>query len=429
MRSEQLRFKNSSLINLSEPAVNRLVFWWINGHTVDRMDIRITIRRFYAFNFFRQLSFFSAVLVPFFTDWGHISLAQVTVLQSWFMLWVFLLEVPTGAVADYFGRKYSLALGGFVAALGALVYGSVPHIWIFLLGEFLLAAGMALTSGANEALLYDSLLEAGKQDESKRIFARAHTFTLLGIMVAALSGSFIAQFFGLNIPMLVTAIPAFISGLIALSMREPHMHEDVSESKRYMDIVRQGFLFFYRHAQLRLLAIDAIIVAAGGYFVIWLYQPLLQAIHIPLFYFGFGHVILTASEILIAANFIRLEKLAGSAKRYFKLSALLVAFPFVFAAVLPNVWTVLLFITVAGGFGLTRLELMSAYMQTHIPSAQRATVLSSISMFRRFSLVILNPFVGIAATRSLPFALVLVGLLPLSIFLFSPITEEAMEHT
>lgn len=65
-------------------------------------------------------------------------------------------------------------------------------------------------------------------------------------------------------------------------------------------------------------------------------------------------------------------------------------------------------------------------MNKFIPSEKRATVLSSISMFRRLALVILNPVVGFSADQSLSAALILVGLLPLAVFFFSPIEQEML---
>jgi MFS family permease len=392
-------------------------------------NIQSTIRRYYIFNLLRQLAFFSAVLVPFFTQWGGITLLQVQLLQSWFALWLFLLEVPTGAVADFFGRKYSLALGGIVAAVGALIYGSVPRFEFFLLGEFLLAAGYALTSGADQALIYDSLVEAKKEHESKSVFARAHMFTLLGVMFSAMIGSVIAMKYGLNAPMLFTAIPFGLASLIALTLREPYIHQPVTESLRYIHVLRSGFSYFYHHRSLRLLAIDAVVVAAGGYFAIWLYQPILQKMDIPLYYFGIGHVLLTSIEILIAANFIRLEKLFGSGTAFFRYSALLTALPFFLVAIYPNLLTVGIFIAFSGGFGMTRIELMSSYMNKHILSGHRATVLSSVSMLRRFTLMILNPIVGLIASRSISLGLLFVGLLPFAVFLFSPITEKTLKDS
>lgn len=392
-----------------------------------KSNIKSTIWKYYAFVFLRHFALFSAVLVPFFTEWGRINLFQVQFLQSWFMFWIFILEIPTGAVADYMGRKYSMALSAFVVTLAVLVYSSFPNFWIFLLGEFIFAVAAALLSGADKALLYDALKEAGREDESKKIFGRAHSLGLLGLLISAPIGSLVAANWGLNIPLMLTAIPFFLAGLIAWSIKEPRIKEKVSERKRYWNIAIKGTLFFYRHKTLRLLAIDSVVVASAAYFVLWLYQPLLKSINVPIELFGVGHAFLVAVQILISSNFVRLEGWFGSGKALLRCSAVFTAVGFILVAAFPNLITVSLFILLAGGFGLTRQELMSAYMNKFIPSEQRATVLSSISMFRQIMLVVLNPIVGFTADHSLRLALLGVGLLPLLLFLFSPIEQEMLE--
>ncbi len=390
-------------------------------------NVNNTIWRYYAFTFLKDLSFFSAVLVPFFTEWGHISLFQVQILQSWFMFWFFILEIPTGAVADYIGRKHSMALGALVVAIAAIVYGSVPRFEIFLLGEFLFAAAMSFVSGADEALLYDSLKEAGREGERKKIFGRANSFHLLGMFIAAPIGSFVASRFGLNVPMLISSGSFFLAALVAWSIKEPLIHQAKSESRRYLDIVRTGFSFLRNHKILKLLALDAIVVASSSYFVIWLYQPLLRSVGIGIFYLGIVHAALILSEIIISTNFERLIKLFGSDKRYLRVSTIIVILSFLLVAAWPNIITISILIILGGGFGLTRLPLMSSYMNRFIPSEQRATILSSISMFRRFGLVILNPLIGFTADHSLRLAALIVGLLPLVLFIFSPIEQKMLE--
>ena len=385
------------------------------------------IWKYYLFNFLKEFALFSAVLVPFFTQWGNISLFKVQILQSWFMFWIFLLEVPTGAIADYFGRKISLILGSIVIALGVLVYGNTPRFEMFLLGEFILATGFALISGADQALLFDSLKEDKKEVESKKIFGKAHAFNLLGIFISAPLGSFAASKLGLNAPMYLTAIPFFLAAIVALSFKEPIIKEKTSEAKRYLDVVKKGFFYFKNHKILRLLAIDAILVNSAAYFVIWLYQPLFMSIKVPISSFGWFHALLIGTEILIASNFVRLEKIIGSGKKYLQFSAIITAIMFFITAAVPNIFTIISFIIFAGGFGLTRFELMSSYMNKFIPSESRATILSSISMFKRFTLIFLNPLIGFTADHSLRLALVVIGILPLLIFLFYPISQEILD--
>lgn len=380
---------------------------------IAKNNIQSTLWRYYLFVFLRDFVFFSAVLIPFFTDWGGISLIQVQILQSWFMLWIFILEIPTGAVADYIGRKHSLTLGALVTVFAALLYGSIPRFEMFLLAEFLFAAGVAFTSGADKALLYDALKEKGQEAKSKEIFGRAHTVHLIGILVSAPIGGFIGAKLGLNAPMLLSAISFLLAALVAWSIKEPKRYEGVPESIRYWEVVKNGVSFFYKHKQLRGMVVDGVLVAAAAYFVIWLYQPLLKSVQFPLIYFGFIHAFLVFSEVLVANNFSRLEKIFGSEGSFLRASTVLTALGFLVAGLFPSLLTITLFIIFAGGFGLTRIEYWSAIMNKLIPSDQRATVLSSVSMFRRFALVFLNPFVGFMADRSLTVALLLLPILPL----------------
>lgn len=374
---------------------------------------RDPLNRNYLYAFLKDFAFFSAVLVPFFTEWGHISLFQVQLIQSWFSFWVFVLEVPTGAVADKIGRKHSLTIGAIMVAIAVVVYGSIPNFWIFLLAEFLFAFGYALTSGADDALLYDTLKELGREDESKVVMGRADSFHLMGMMIAAPIGGIIAAKFGLNAPTIVSGVPYLLAAAVAWSIPEPKVHSEGSESPRYLEIVKKGFSTIRRHPVIRTLAIDSVLVASAAYFVVWLYQPLLSQVSIPIVFFGLAQAFLLGTEMLVSGNFVWLEKILGSGRSYIRATAIMVTLSFLIAAIFPNVWTILLLLAVGGGIGYTRATYISSIANKHITSRERATVLSSISMVRRLAIVILNPIIGLLATRSLSLALIVVSLLPI----------------
>ena len=122
----------------------------------------------YADSFFYYMHFLAAVLVPFFTEWGGISFSRVLFLNSWYMFCVFIFEIPTGTVADFFGRKVSILFGSLVSMLAIVVYVSYPNFYVFLTGETIFAIAFTLKSGANEALVYDSLRMIGQQECSEQ---------------------------------------------------------------------------------------------------------------------------------------------------------------------------------------------------------------------------------------------------------------------
>ena len=116
------------------------------------------ILKAYAASFLKNLQFFGPISVPYFLDWLRVDYTRMFILQAWFLFWVFILEVPTGVVADKFGRKMSVAIGCLLFAADMLFFGLSRNYYLLFAAEFLGAVGMTLISGADQALLYDSLV-------------------------------------------------------------------------------------------------------------------------------------------------------------------------------------------------------------------------------------------------------------------------------
>ena len=89
-----------------------------------QMD-RSNIRKAYVASFLKNLQFFGPISVPYFLDWLRVDYTRLFILQAWFLLWVFLLEIPTGVVADKFGRKISVALGCVLFSAGFNLFSAI----------------------------------------------------------------------------------------------------------------------------------------------------------------------------------------------------------------------------------------------------------------------------------------------------------------
>jgi hypothetical protein len=64
-------------------------------------------------------------------------------------------------------------------------------------------------------------------------------------------------------------------------------------------------------------------------------------------------------------------------------------------------------------------------MNKHIPTSERATVISTISMFQRLSIVILNPLIGLSVQYwSLNYTLIILGAIALFFTFISRIREK-----
>ena len=377
----------------------------------------------YVFKFLISLHFFGGVLIPFFMEWGRINFFQIMVLQAVFYLSVFFLEIPTGAVADYLGRKISIVFAALSVVLAVLIYSYTPAFSLFIIAEILWAAGVALISGADQALVYDSLKKIGKEHTSKRIFGRFVGFEFAGYMVAAPIGSIIAVTLGLRYAMMFAALPFFIAFIFAFSFKEPVTQRKI-ESKRYAMILLNGVKHLKGHRILQILAFDEISVSILSFLIIWMYQPLLRSLAFPLLYFGFVHAAMAGLQIIVSSNFEFFERILGSKKRYVFVSALIPAFSFMFLGFVDNIFLVIGFILLVPAFGLTRFILMQNYMHKHIESHHRATVISAISMLKRFVQGTICLFIGLSVLWSLRYTFVIIGVLMLVLAVFSKVEEE-----
>lgn len=356
------------------------------------------------------MHFFAAVLVPFYTDWGGIRLSHVLYLNAWFMLWNFLLEVPTGTVADFLGRKVSLALGGLLAAGAALLYVSRPGLGTFMAAEVVLAAAYTLHSGADEALAYDSMLAEGRTDAATRTLAGMESFKLGGIILATLAGGFIAARLGLAAPMALYAAPAAVSGLLALTLCEPPARKTMPRRPSYRSILKDGSRYFLGHRTLLLLATEAALTNALAWGIIFLFQPLLARSGVELAWFGLVHAAGCLGQIMLLSRVEALTEMLGSRRRLLAWMAYGGGISFMLLGLVRDAWVVIPLIVLAMTTGLPRIPLFSAHMNRHIPSDKRATVLSAASMSRTVAIVALNPLIGLLADWSLTWAMLALGL-------------------
>lgn len=391
------------------------------GNLAKKLNLPGFVFRYYAATFFGGLTFYVAVLVPFYTQWGHITLTQVQILQSWLMFWILILNIPTGAIADRLGRKYSVGIGGFITALASILYATIPGFVPFLVAEFLTAVGISFVSGASSALLYDLLRNSGQESESKKIFGRASSIGQLGTIIAAPIGSVIAARLGLNAPMFFSAIPSILAGLIVLTIDEPSSASDGNSPRMGLfESSRRGLSFLLFHRRLRYLVINDILVYIGAYFLVWLYQPMLVRVGLAILYFGLVRASFSLAGMLATMNLTYTEKLFGSAKNFVNYTALVVSAMLIMVAAFPGTLTVIIGIVVVGGLASARSVYLNMVMNEDIPTEQRATVLSAMSTINTMVFGIANPAVGFIADQSLRLAFLTVGLFPLIVFLIMP---------
>ncbi len=163
----------------------------------------------YKFGFYMHTTSYVIFLQSF-----ELNLMQINMVNFFFMISVFLFEVPTGILADIYGRKKSYLNGLLIISIGFLIYYISNSFWIFIASEIILALGSCLISGSFEAWMVDKVNNGEKKQNLKTIFAHNAYISMTGSVLGGLIGAYIADK-NITLPWLLSSIIVFIAYLYA----------------------------------------------------------------------------------------------------------------------------------------------------------------------------------------------------------------------
>lgn len=375
---------------------------------------------FWLVEFLLGIELIGPALLLFFKDWGGLNQMQTQSLQSWFMLWIFLLEMPTGVFGDVSGKKKSVLLGYGLTAIGMITYTIVPNFYIFMLAEFIFAAGMAFISGSKEAWLYDITKRYRIEEKYREIYSTMSALHMTGMIVAASVFGFVAKYLSVQQMFRLGVIPNTIALLLLwLFVRST---DGSKESLRpdYIGTLKRGIKVLKDNKQLQRIAIYTGILSTTSYFVIWLYQEALRVLSVPDYQYGVYRIALLVAEIVA----IRIGALVFKKVKYTSVlisMSIIVGVAFIVGGILQSAIGVLLVLVFAGGLGLQVSNLLSKETNDEISSKQRATVLSFIGMLRRLMLTVFNPVIGLLVdSKGVFIAFTILGIVSLLALFFKP---------
>src|SRR5690606_34269164 len=128
-------------------------------------DLQRNRRLIYAFSFCQAFMLIVPVLVPLFQSKG-LSLSQIFYLQAFYAAVIVLFEAPSGYMADRFGRRIVIVVGGIANAIAYFWLNFSDSFAGLLLFEAAMGLAMSMMSGTDLAMLYDSEKALSESEEA-----------------------------------------------------------------------------------------------------------------------------------------------------------------------------------------------------------------------------------------------------------------------
>ncbi|MDP4505292.1 MFS transporter [Nonomuraea turcica] len=175
------------------------------------------------FNFFGDFRMYGPIMVIYFAQVTGSYTAAASLLAVK-MLSSAAFEVPTGVLSDRLGRRGTMIAGAVVMVAAHLGYASASGYGLLLAAVVLEGLATSLWSGNNESLLYDTLLEAGREEEFPRHSGRVNSMFQIALALAAAIGGVVAGAWSLRVVVALSVVPQVLCVLVALRVREPRVH-------------------------------------------------------------------------------------------------------------------------------------------------------------------------------------------------------------
>lgn len=333
-------------------------------------------------------------------------------------------EVPTGVVADTWGRRASYLLGTFTLAAATFLYWWMwkahAPFWQWASVSMMLGLGFTFFSGAVEAWLVDALAFAEYDGELEPVFGRGQVVSGVAMLGGSAAGGLIAQVTDLGVPFLLrVGVLLVMFGAAFVLMKDlGFTPEPLTHPLRDMrTILRASIHHGLGNRPIRWIMLAAPFASGAGFYAFYAVQPYL----LQLWGDDAAYGVAGLAAALVAGTQILGGLLGPRIRKRFvrRTSALLVAATvsgvvLVLLGLFRALPLVLATIAVWGLAFAAQMPIRQAYLNALIPSKQRATVLSFDSLMGSTGGVVFQPPLGRAAdVYGYPVSFVLSGILSL----------------
>lgn len=309
---------------------------------------------------------------------GYVSTTEIAFIAGWSYFVQLIMELPTGAFADMVGKRWSVLLSYLLTAIGMFIIPFANTFAHFLFIETLIGIGSALFSGAQEALLYDSLKQDDKEADFGKVMTKNGFWYQIALMISTGFGGFMYSY-GHLVPFVASGMSALLGMGFAWFFVEPAIDTEKFTLKNYITQIKLGIHEIKKNNETQLLS--SYYIAVGS--ITWVCQTFFNSY--LLIDLGFGDQMrgyiaagLRLFNIIVLMRLMNNKKIFNHKNTFifFPILMMMAMMPGIF---LEGVWGIP---TVAGVMmaSTARWILLAKYTNEVYDSKYRATAISTLSM-------------------------------------------------
>jgi len=353
-----------------------------------------------------------------------LDLFQISLVNAVFMLAIFLLEIPTGAFADNFGRRKSVIIGNLLFALSFLLYFKSNTMPFFIIAEIIMAIGTTFVSGALDAWMVDDLQSKKYTGKVDFVFSQATIVSRISILLGGLISAYLGKI-SLALPFLIAGILYFIAFFLSIYLleedrRKIEIPDFFGGFRQIADVAKVSVNYGIRHSVILWLTAATVVWYFATTSLNMYWTPRLNELTgnqvgvLGWMWFGMSSILLLSS-ILVQ----KLIKKNVSYLKIFIFVSLAMSLPMLYIAY-SNVAIVVIIGILVHEIGRGMPDVLhKAYLNKYISSEKRATILSFNSMMGTLGSALGLLLLGLVARKySIQASWLISGLLFLSLIFF-----------
>jgi MFS family permease len=364
-----------------------------------KSNVASNIPRYFVYTALKGFGFglFLATWVIYLQQQRGLSLSQAALIDVTFFVAAALAEIPTGIVADRFGRKTSMTVGAALMSVGVLGWTFAPTLPLIIVAYVAMGVGITFLSGAEDAFFYETLQVTGRGGDYTRLLGRASALFPGTLALGSVAGGVLAAI-DLALPFLIAGLVLLIALGIVLTFKEPQTEETKGAQARpsFGDILRQSLALLRARPTLRYPILYLAIVPLASFMLESVFvQPQALALGVPLA--GIG-VIVMAVQLTNMIGSTLSEQIAArfGEGRVLYTAPMVICSSLILLAAL-QVLPALLLIAVMGFLTAVVRPILLSRIQDELSDDTRATMLSMQSLMFTCVAAISQPSLGAVA--------------------------------